>query len=154
MSFRIAGIDPAPFQHLHALSDEKLAELGIERVRVDEKPGAPCRISLEDAEIGESVLLLSYGHQPAETPYQQQGPIFIRETTRRFDATDTLPPVFAPRLLSLRGFNAKGSMIDADVAQGAVAQGTIRRFFANPDVAYIHAHYTKRGCFAARIDRA
>lgn len=154
MSFRIAGIDPAPFRHLHALSDEKLAELGIERVRVDEKPGAPCRISLEDAEIGESVLLLSFGHQTADTPYQQQGPIFIRETTRRFEAVDRLPPVFAPRLLSLRGFNAKGSMIEADVVQGASASDMIARFFANADVVYIHAHYAKRGCFAARIDRA
>ena len=154
MSFRITGLDPSPFAHLHALSDQALAELGVERVRVDEKPGAPCRISLEDAEVGESVLLLSYEHQPAETAYRQQGPIFIRETTRRFDGVDTLPPVFAPRLLSLRGFNGEGAMIEADVVQGAVADQLIERFFANPNVAYIHAHYAKRGCFAARIDRA
>lgn len=154
MSFRIAGLDPAPFAHLHALSDRALAELGVQRVRVEEKPGAPCRISLEDAEIGESVLLLSHEHQPVDTPYRQQGPIFIRETTRRFDAIDRLPPVFAPRLLSLRGFDAEGAMVEADVVQGAAADEAIARFFANANVAYIHAHYAKRGCFAARIDRA
>lgn len=154
MSFRITGLDPAPFRELHTLPEDKLVALGVERVRVDEKPGAPCRISLEDAEVGESVLLLSYGHQTADTPYRQQGPIFIRETTKRFDAVDVLPSVFATRLLSLRGFNAEGSMIEADVVQGAEADALIERFFANADVAYIHAHYAKRGCFAARIDRA
>jgi hypothetical protein len=30
----------------------------------------------------------------------------------------------------------------------------IERLFANPEAAYIHAHYAKRGCYAARIDRA
>ena len=30
----------------------------------------------------------------------------------------------------------------------------IERFFANPNVAYIHAHYARRGCFAALIERA
>jgi len=154
MSFRITGLDPAPFAHLHALSDQQLAEQGVERVRVDEKPGAPCRISLEDAEVGESVLLLSYEHQPADTAYRQQGPIFIRETTRRFEAVNAIPATFTPRLLSLRGFNAEGSMIEADVVQGANAAQAIERFFATANVAYIHAHYAKRGCFAARIDRA
>jgi hypothetical protein len=32
--------------------------------------------------------------------------------------------------------------------------GLIDRFFDNPNVAYLHAHYAKRGCYAARIDRA
>ena len=29
----------------------------------------------------------------------------------------------------------------------------IQRFFANPDVDYIHAHNARRGCYAGRIDR-
>jgi hypothetical protein len=28
------------------------------------------------------------------------------------------------------------------------------RFFVNPDIAYLQAHYAKRGCYAARISRA
>jgi hypothetical protein len=30
----------------------------------------------------------------------------------------------------------------------------IARLFADPRVAYIHAHNAKRGCYAARIERA
>jgi hypothetical protein len=154
MSFRIQGLDPELFADLQTLSDEQLTAKGIERVRVDEKPGAPCRISLDDAEIGEAVLLLSFDHQPADTPYRQQGPIFVRETRVRFDGVDVMPPALARRTLSLRGFDAKHMMVEAEVVEGADAKAMIERFFGNASVAYIHAHYARRGCFAARIDRA
>jgi hypothetical protein len=153
MSFRIAGLDPDLFRDLNALDDAALAERGAQRVRVTEKPAAPCRISLDDAEIGETVLLLGYDHQPADTPYRQQGPIFVRETGRRFDGVDVVPPALARRTLSLRGFDAQHMMIEADLTEGADASALIARFFDNPNVAYIHAHYARRGCFAARIDR-
>jgi hypothetical protein len=154
MSFRVAGLDPAWFADLHALSDAALAEKGARRVRVTEKPSAPCRVTLDDAEVGEAVLLLSYDHQPAETPYRQQGPIFVSETSRRFEARDLVPPALARRTLSLRGFDAEHMMIEADVTEGAEAVIMIELFFANPAVAYIHAHYARRGCFAASIQRA
>lgn len=153
MGFRIEGLDPALFQDLHALSDEALAARNIERVRVEAKPGAPCRISLDDAEVGERVLLVNHAHQPAATPYRQQGPIFVRETARRFSGADVVPPALARRTLSLRGFDARDMMIEADLVEGAEAAGLIARFFANPAVAYIHAHYARRGCFAAAIHR-
>ncbi|MCA8886382.1 MAG: DUF1203 domain-containing protein [Hyphomonadaceae bacterium] len=154
MTFQITGLDPAPFAHLHAMSDEQLATGGAQRVRVAQKPAAPCRISLDDAEIGENVILLNYTHQGAETPYHQQGPIFIRETNARFAAQNVIPPALARRTLSLRGFDADNMMIEADLAEGAEAQRLIERFFANPDVAYVHAHYARRGCFAALIERS
>ena len=153
MSFRIAGLDPAPFRRLNGLSDAELAAEGVSRVRIDSKPSAPCRISLDDAEIGETVLLLSHAHQPADTPYRQQGPIFVRETDARFDAADMIPPALARRTLSLRGFDARHMMIEADLVEGADAAALIEKFFANQNVAYIHAHYARRGCFAASIER-
>lgn len=154
MSFRIAGLDPALFADLHALSDDALAARGVTRVRIEEKPAAPCRVSLDDAEVGEHVLLLSYDHQPAETPYRQQGPIFVRETNARFDGAGIVPPAMARRTLALRGFDSHHMMIEADLVEGSEAAALIARLFANPEVAYIHAHYARRGCFAARIDRA
>lgn len=153
MRFQITGLDPAPFVHLHALSDLQLHASGMQRVRVNGKPGAPCRISLDDAEVGESVILLNYTHQNAQTPYRQQGPIFIRETSARFTSVDVIPPALARRTLSLRGFDGAGMMIEADLTEGAEAPALIARFFANPVVAYIHAHYARRGCFAALIER-
>lgn len=153
MTFRIIGLDPAPFAHLHALSETELAPSGAQRVRVTEKPAAPCRISLDDAEIGETVLLLNYAHQPADTPYRQQGPIFIRETRQRFDARDTIPSALSRRTLSLRAFDAQHMMVDADLCEGESAATLIERFFANGAVDYIHAHYARRGCYAALIAR-
>lgn len=153
MSFRITGLDPAPFRDLHFLPDAALAERGVRRVSITEKHAAPCRISLDDAEIGESVLLLSYDHQPASTPYRQQGPIFVRETEQRYDAVGVVPPALARRTLSMRGFDGEDLMIEADLVDGAEAATLIGRVFANPQVAYIHAHYARRGCFAALIER-
>lgn len=154
MSFIVTGLDPAPLQRLFMLDDEALSRQGAQRVRVTAKPDAPCRITLDDAEIGEDVILLSYEHQSAKTPYRQKGPIFVRETCARFEGRDVIPPALAIRPLSLRGYDAYGAMIEADLIDGAEAAGLIERIFANGDVAYIHAHYARRGCFAARIDRA
>ena len=154
MSYRIIGLDPAPFRDLPFLADAALAERGVQRVRVEKKPSAPCRISLDDAEVGESVLLLNHDHQPANTPYRQQGPIFVRETEERFERVGVIPPALARRTLSLRGFDEEDMMIEADLVEGAEAAGLIERLFANPRVAYIHAHYARRGCFAALIERA
>lgn len=154
MTFQITGLDPAPFAHLHALSDQQLASGGMSLVRVEHKNVAPCRVSLDDAEIGEAVILLNFTHQGADTPYHQQGPIFVRETHARSAAPDTIPPALARRTLSLRGFDADHMMIEADLTEGAEAAALIERFFANPAVAYIHAHCARRGCFAASIERA
>ena len=154
MSFRVTGLDPDLFVDLHHLSDGELAARGARRMGVEQKPNAPCRISLDDAEIGETVLLLNYDHQPADTPYRQQGPIFIRQTRARFDGFDVIPPALARRPLSLRGFDRCHMMIEADLVDGGDGGPLIERFFANGNVAYIHAHYARRGCFAARIDRA
>jgi hypothetical protein len=136
------------------MSDEQLFSDGAQRVRVTERPAAPCRISLDDAEVGESVILLSYTHQGTGTPYHQQGPIFIRETNARFTARNTIPPALARRTLSLRGFDVSHIMIEAELTEGLEAAALIERFFANPAVAYIHAHYARRGCFAALVERA
>src|SRR5690606_12456117 len=102
---------------------------------------------------GEAVLLVNYTHQPGETPYRQQGPIFIREGGQRFDARGRAAPALARRMLSLRGFDETHMMIEAELTPGAEAATVIARMFANPSTAYIHAHYAVRGCYAALIER-
>lgn len=154
MGFRVTGLEPQAFEYLHALDDAALTKIGAVRVRVEQEHAAPCRISLEDAAPGESVILLNYQHQNADTPYRQQGPIFVRETHEKFDAANVIAPTLRRRTLSLRGFDAGHMMIEADLTEGAEAEALIARIFANQNVAYIHAHYARRGCFAARIDRA
>jgi len=155
MHFRISGIDPAPFQHLFALSDDELVRHRATRYLADAKPGYPCRISLEDAEPGEQVILAPYAHQTAATAYQSNGPIFVRATAREcFKAIDVVPASLRSRLLSLRAYDFQGMIVDAEVADGAKLEAEIARLFAGKDTSYIHAHFARRGCYAARIDRA
>jgi hypothetical protein len=155
MSFRATGLSPSHFEPLFALSDAELAAQGIRRMVADEKPGFPCRVTLEDAEPGERLLLLPFEHQPAHSPYRASGPIFVRErAAQAFDMTGVVPLVLRGRMLSLRGYDAQDCIVEADVVSGDTAEEAITRFFANANVGYIHIHNAKRGCFACRIDRA
>lgn len=154
MPFRITGLDPQPFRPLYGLSDEALAARGVRRMTVDNTPGFPDRVELRDLEIGEKVLLLNYMHQPADTPYRSSHAIFVREgATAALDVVDEVPAAIRRRPISLRAFSWDGDMLDADLTDGSEIEHTINRFFENSDVSYLHAHYAKRGCFAARITR-
>jgi hypothetical protein len=70
-----------------------------------------------------------------------------------YDRVDEVPEVLRSRLLSVRGVDEGGMMIDADVVDGAGVERAIPRFFADERVAYLHVHNAKPGCFAARVDR-
>jgi Protein of unknown function (DUF1203) len=154
MSFQITGLDAAPFRRFYGLSDEELQSLGVKRFIADAKPGFPDRIELRDVERGEALLLLNYLHLPAATPYRASHAIFVREWAETpYRAVDEIPDVLRIRPISLRAFDPLGDMVDADLVEGDL-EPTIARLFANPEAAYIHAHYAKRGCYAARIDRA
>ncbi|MDF7777753.1 DUF1203 domain-containing protein [Sphingomonas sp. AOB5] len=155
MSWRITGLPQERFAHLFGLSDDALAAHGVVRVNAASKPGYPCRVTLEDAEAGESLLLLNYEHLPEETPYRSRHAIFVREgaeATAEF--ADEVPEQLATRLLSVRAFDGRHMMTDADVIEGVELARLIDRFFADPAVAYLHVHNARRGCFAARVDRA
>ena len=155
MTFRVEGLDPSPFRTLVGRSDDELLAMGVTRCVVDAKPGFPDRIEVRDLEIGETALLLSYEHQPAATAYRSRHAIFIGETSRRpLNMVDELPQAILIRPISLRAFDDEGVMLAADLADGTALTPIIERFFGDPRVAYIHAHYAKRGCYAACITRA
>ena len=155
MRFRIRGQAPGLFRYLIGLAEDKLAIHGARRQVATEKPGFPCRISLVDADIGESVLLVNFEHQSAATPYRAAGPIFVREAaTQAFDAINAVPPMMRSRLLSVRAYDADGTMRDADVVDGTQFEDSIDRFFGVKETACLDAHFAKRGCFACRIERA
>jgi hypothetical protein len=137
------------------MSDFELAKRSVVRYTADKKPGFPCRVSLQDAEPGETLLLLNYEHLPVASPYRSRHAIFVREhATEVHPAVNELPEVLASRLLSLRSFDAEGMMRSAEVVEGCAARPVIDGMLADPAVEYIHVHNAKRGCFAARIDRA
>ena len=156
MSFVVSGLPAAPFQNLFGLSEEALAAQGVIRMTSDSAVGFPCRITLEDAPVGETVLLLNYEHQPADTPYRSRHAIFVREAATAPTSTrDVIPLCLAVRpFISLRAFDVDGMMLDGEVVPGAELAAPIERLLALPKAAYLHAHYAGRGCYAARIDRA
>ncbi len=155
MNFRITGLSPEPFRHLYGLSDEALARHGVRRTVAAEKPGYPDRITMREAEPGETVLLLNHTCQPAETPYRATHAIYVREgAIDTYDRVNEVPEVMRGRLLSLRAYDETGMMVDADIVEGREIEPLIVRLFARGSVSYIHVHNARRGCYSGRIDRA
>jgi len=112
MTYRIEGLDPARF----ADTEELLAK-GAIRMTVDEAGGYPCRVTLEDARPGESVILLNHVSADVPTPFRASHAIFVREgatTAPRYD--DAVPPYLDRRTLSLRAFDRAGMIRAATVA--------------------------------------
>ncbi|MEO1252298.1 MAG: DUF1203 domain-containing protein [Pseudomonadota bacterium] len=154
MTFTIAGLSPDPFQSLFSLSDEELAARGIVAKRADAKPGFPCRVTLEDAEPGERVLLLNHQSHDALTPYRSAYAIYVRDGADHAAAyKDQLPPVFQNRPIALRLFDEDGMLVGADMGVNGELKGKINAHLERPDVAYIHAHNAMHGCFVAEIQR-
>lgn len=155
MPFRITGLSPEPFRHLFGLPDDVLARHNARRVVARADDRLPDRIELRDARPGESLLLLNHVHQPADTPFRASHAIFVREgASEACDVVDTVPESMRSRVLSLRAFDDTHMMIEAALVDGGAAEGEIERMLAEPGVAYLHAHYALRGCYAARVERA
>ena len=153
MSYVVRGLDPGPFKPLFGLSDDELARHGAVRMTVTD-PTFPCRVSLTDRAIGETVLLVNHVSHDVANPYRATHAIFVTESQQEpAEYVDRVPPVFETRVLSLRGFDKDGMMAEAILTQPGGAEDGIRRLFANPQIETIHAHNATRGCFSAKIER-
>lgn len=154
MTYRISGLDPARFASLVGRSDAELAALGAARRTVSAHPGFPCRICLDDAEPGTTVLLVNHV-SVKEGPYAASHAIFVGESQEAAALhQDLIPPALERRILSVRAFSSDHLLIDAALARPGEGDTAIRLLFANPEVDYIHVHYAIRGCFAAAVERA
>jgi hypothetical protein len=153
-SFRLVGLAPDTFKPFFAMDDPALAATSVRRVVADAPTGYPCRVSLEDAQVGDSLLLLSYEHLGEMSPYRAGGPIFVREGARRAAlAPGEIPSYVTRRLMSVRAYDAQHMMVDAEVCEGERVRGPIERLLADDKVAYLHLHNAKRGCFSCRVER-
>ena len=154
MSFRITGLDPAPFFRLYGLDDDALGAEGARRCVADTTPGYPDRIEMREAEPGERLLLVNFTHQRANTPYRSSHAIYVLEGAQtRYDRVDEVPEVMRTRALSVRAFDASGMMLDAELIDGSEAARTFERLLAEPGVACLHVHNAARGCFSGRVER-
>ena len=154
-NFRIVGLPVAQFQSLFSLDDNELAQKDARRLVVDAKPGFPCRVSLQDAEIGERVILVPFVHHDVESPYRASGPIFVCETAKQIElAPGEIPDVVAGRIMSVRAYNDKGMMVNAAVTPGKELESQIEKFFGDAKISYLHLHNAGAGCYSCRVERA
>ena len=155
MRFQISALGIDQFSHLFGQDGEVLAQSGVQRVIADDCPGYPCRVSLQDAAIGESLLLMNYEHQSAASPYRSSHAIYVREfASQARPGKNEIPESLRIRLLSVRSFDDSGMMLEADVIDGRQLECLIEQLFDDDTVEYLHIHSARRGCFAARVERA
>jgi len=156
MTFRIHALPLAPFQPLFTLDETALKAIGARRMIADAPHSAPCRVSLEDAQPGERLILLNHRHLDIpSSPYRSEGPIFVREAADEADlGPGVVPDALSRRLLSARVYDADGMMTDADVVEGLELAERLNAWFADGHTASVHLHTARRGCFMAAAERA
>ena len=155
MSFQIHALPAEPFRKFFSYDDAQLHSIGARLEIVASKPGYPCRVSLADADIGDTVLLINYEHQPELSPYRAAHAIYVRKGVEEARVrVEEIPHVLSSRLMSIRGFDNEHLMREADVVDGENLRKAIEQMFSNDQISYIHLHNAKPGCFAARVSRA
>jgi Protein of unknown function (DUF1203) len=154
MTYRISGLAKEPFAPLFAMADEELETRGARRVTADSPTGFPCRVSLEDAAPGESLILLNYVSHDVPTPFRTAYAIYVREAAGAPSCyEDEVPALLERRTLGLRGFDAEGMLRGGLLAVPGEADARIRELLERPEIASIHAHNAAVGCFLARVER-
>jgi uncharacterized protein DUF1203 len=155
MNYRVQGLSPDLFEAWFDLTEDELAARGAVRRTADEPDSFPCRVSLEDADPGEELILLPYRHHATDSPYQASGPIYVRRSARAaYDQVNRIPPMQLRRLCSVRAYDRAGFLVESDVVPGQELEARIRRFFEDSRVDYVHVHNARPGCFAFRVVRA
>jgi hypothetical protein len=124
---------------------------GAVRIVADKPSSFPCRRCLHDAEPGEAMLLLSYEPFLGASPYAGPGPIYIHERDCKPFAGEGLPEQLTRRLLSVRAYDERHMLVDAEVTEGAELEAVADRLLGG-EAAYLHVHNARPGCFAARIE--
>jgi len=154
MRFQISGLPIERFTQYFAMTDAELAAHHARRVVADSKPGFPCRVSLVDAEPGETLILLPYTHHDVDGPYRSTGPIYVREKAKQAQPNvDEIPDVAKTRLMSVRAYTPVGVLHASAVAEQEALMDLIQQFLSDKTVAYLHLHNAKPGCYSCRVDR-
>lgn len=154
MPFKINGLPASLYRDCFSKSDQELAELGMKKYVADSDSGYPCRVSLQDAKKGETLILVNHEHHAVDSPYRGSGPIFVRESATENDsAVGEIPKQLSSRMLSLRGYDKNGFMRTADVVDGQNCKSLLNQFLEDPEVEYVHVHNARRGCFMCKVER-
>ncbi|HEX8468147.1 MAG TPA: DUF1203 domain-containing protein [Allosphingosinicella sp.] len=154
MTYKIQGLAREAYAALIGLDDDSLVYRHARRVTADSSHGFPCRVTLEDAEPGETLILFNHVSHDVPTPFRSVYAVYVREKAAAPACyVDATPPVFEGRTLGLRGFDCEGMLRGALLALPGEADSKIRALFDRPEIETIHAHNAAAGCFAAKIVR-
>lgn len=155
MNFQISPLPRTRFEALFSLPHDALAQHRAKRITAIKHPGYPCRVSLEDAEIGEELLLVNYEHLHLNTPYRSSYAVYVRVAASQANPKiNQVPDMLRKRTLSLRAWTAEGMLAGADLSDGTELERGLTALFSISETAFIHIHFAKPGCYAARVDRA
>ena len=154
MTYQITGLSPDIAKPFQGATAEELSAMGAVRMTATSKPGFPCRISLEDAEVGEELILFHHTSHDVDSPYRSSYAIFARTgLAKAAKFTDAVPPVFKGRPLGMRAFGKDAMLKTAKLSLPGEADQSIRQLFELDEVAYIDVHNAAHGCFVARVER-
>lgn len=146
---------------LQPISDDAASTLrdsGGELYVADTVPGFPCRQCLQDAAIGDELILVSYDPFQTDSPYRSASPIFLHRhpctpTSGAPTPSAHVPEQLTRRQLSVRAFDRDEMMIDAAVIDGHALAATAEHLLAQAATQKIHVHNASRGCWAVAIER-
>jgi len=154
MAYRIEGLPPQEFEGLFEMPADRLETRVARRVTAHAPHAFPCRITLEDAEVGDELLLINHVSHDVAGPFRTAFAIFVREGASRAACyIDETPLYLERRTLGLRGFDCEGMLAGAVLALPGEADARMRSLFERPEISVIHAHNAAHGCFLARIER-
>jgi hypothetical protein len=152
-SFEIVALPTEVAERVRAERVDAAGNPVVARVATD--GGMPCRHCLTDSAPGETMLLFSYSPFTTGGPYREAGPIYVHERAcPRYPTSGVIPEQLRRRLLALRGYDAAGDMVDADVVDGKAMEPLLDDLLGRPEVAFVHVRNARPGCFACGIVRA
>ncbi len=152
--FQVQGFQsPMSTAELMALNaDEASPGVQAQAVKVETANGYPCRVTLEDAQPGETVWLIQHCHHRANTPYRASGPVFIRADRPAMRMPQNqLPEFLTHRLLSVRFYDDDGMLRAADVLAGDSLAQKLREWPGDHSARLVHVHNAAYGCFLCKI---
>lgn len=115
---------------------------------------APCRHCLRITRPGEELIVFAYQPFTSGGPYAEVGPIFVHaENCPAYADRDKFPADFINRVLTMRAYNAQGTIETAALSEAGKPEATIERLLSNERVSFIHVRNPAWGCYDFRIDR-
>ena len=105
--------------------------MGARRLTADHTLGFPCRVSLAEAEIGDTLILCNFEYLAEISPYRASHAIYVRQwAVQATPAVGEVPMVLTRRMLSVREFGHDHLLKKAEVIDRATLAATLGCFSA------------------------